>query len=135
MQPGLSFLLPSDPVVIFGGVSYLWHIGRDINRTVGGAFVGHVDPGDSMSGNIGFGFALNPRFSFSLGYRQSYIRATRTEIGDITTKSTTLQVGSLNFGMSYRLNERVTANFGFEFGVTEDAPDLGVTIRFPVSLF
>jgi len=135
VQPGLSFLLPSDPVVIFGGVSYLWHIGRDINRTVGGAFVGHVDPGDSMSGNIGFGFALNPRFSFSLGYRQSYIRATRTEIGDITTKSTTLQVGSLNFGMSYRLNERVTANFGFEFGVTEDAPDLGVTIRFPVSLF
>ncbi|TGX46579.1 transporter [Sphingomonas naasensis] len=131
VQPGLSFLLPSDPVVIFGGSTYLWHLGRDIDKTVGGAFVGHVDPGDAISANLGFGFALNPRFSFSLGYRHSYIFKTTTEIGDIVAESLPLQIGSLSLGMSYRLNTRVTANVGFEFGMTEDAPDVGITIRLP----
>lgn len=131
VQPGVSFLLPSDPVVIFGGTTYLMHLGRDIDRTVGGAFIGHVDPGDAVSANLGFGFALNPRFSFSMGYRHSYIFKTQTEIGSVVEESTPLQVGSLSFGMSYRLNTRVTANVGFEFGMTEDAPDVGITLRLP----
>lgn len=131
VQPGVSFLLPSDPVVIFGGTTYLMHLGRDVNKTVGGAYVGHVDPGDAISANLGFGFALNPRFSFSLGYRHSYIFKTMTEIGDIVAESLPLQVGSLSLGMSYRLNTRVTANVGFEFGMTEDAPDVGITLRLP----
>ncbi|UVI39581.1 transporter [Qipengyuania spongiae] len=133
IQPSISMLLPSDPVVIFGGVSYLYNIGRDIDRVVGGAPIGHVDPGDSISGSLGFGFALNPRFSFSLGYRHNYIMPTETEIGGAVERSDRLQVGSLTFGMSYRLTERVTANASFEFGVTEDAPDLGVTLRFPIT--
>jgi hypothetical protein len=131
VQPGLNFLLPSDPAVIFGGVAYLYHIARDIDRTIGDIFVGRVDPGDAISGNLGFGFALNPRFSYSLGYRHSYIFPTRSEIGDTVQRSDRLQVGSLNLGLSYRLTERRTVNFSFEFGVTEDAPDLGVTLRMP----
>lgn len=133
VQPNISMLLPSDPVVIFGGISYLYHIGRDIDRVVGGAPIGHVDPGDSIGGSLGFGFALNPRFSFSLGYRHNYIMPTTTEIGDAVERSDRLQVGSLTFGMSYRLDQQVTGNASFEFGVTEDAPDLGVTFRFPIS--
>lgn len=133
VQPSISMLLPSDPVVIFGGVNYLYHIGRDIDRAVGGAQIGHVDPGDSISGSIGFGFALNPRFSYSMGYRHSYIMPSKTEIGGSIERSDRLQVGSFNVGMSYRLTPRVTANVSFEIGVTEDAPDLGVTLRFPIS--
>lgn len=133
VQPSLSMLLPSDPVVIFGGVSYLYHIGRDVDRIVSEAPIGHVDPGDSIGGSLGFGFALNPRFSFSLGYRHNYIEPTKTEIAGSVERSDRLQVGSLTFGMSYRLTERTTANASFEFGVTEDAPDLGITLRFPWS--
>lgn len=133
VQPSISMLLPSDPVVIFGGVSYLYNIPRDINKTISGAPIGRVDPGDSISGSLGFGFALNPRFSFSLGYRHAYIMPTKTEIANFVEKSDSLQVGSLTFGMSYRLTERVTANASFEFGMTEDAPDLGVTLRFPIT--
>lgn len=133
VQPSVSMLLPSDPVVIFGGVSYLYHIGRDIDREIGGAPIGHVDPGDSIGGSLGFGFALNPRFSFSLGYRHNYIMPTKTEIAGSIERSNRLQVGSLTFGMSYRLTEKITANASFEFGMTEDAPDLGVTLRFPIS--
>lgn len=132
VQPGVNFLLPSDPAVIFGGLAYLYHIPENVNRIVAETPIGRVDPGDAISANLGFGFALNPRFSFSLAYRHSYIFPTKTEIGDVEEKSKHLQVGSLNFGMSYRLTEKQTINFGFEFGVTEDAPDLSVTIRLPL---
>ncbi|MFN3389384.1 MAG: transporter [Allosphingosinicella sp.] len=133
VQPGISFLLPSDPVVIYGGASYLWHIPRDVDRLVGDALIGRVDPGDAIAANVGFGFALNPRFSFSLGYRHNYIFASRTEIGDTVQRSNTLQVGSLTMGFSYRVTERQTLNLGFNFGVTEAAPDLSVSLRLPIA--
>lgn len=131
VQPGLNFLMPSDPAVIYGGMAYLYHIPRDVNELVGDVRIGRVDPGDAVSANIGFGFALNPRFSFSLGYRHNYIFPTKTEIGDTHQKSNYIHVGSLNFGMSYRLTERDVVNLGFEIGVTEDAPDVSITLRMP----
>jgi hypothetical protein len=134
VQPGVNFLLPSDPAVIFGSLGYLWHIPRNIDRDIGGARIGRVDPGDAISGNVGFGFALNPRFSFSMGYRHSYIVPSTTEIGGNVERSDRAQVGSFTFGMSYRLSPRQSVNFGFEFGATADAPDVGVTVRFPLSI-
>jgi hypothetical protein len=134
VQPGLNFLLPSDPAVIFGGVGYLYHIAKDIDRTIGDVEVGRVDPGDAVSANIGFGFALNPRFSYSLGYRHNYIFPTVSEVGDSTQRSNRLHVGSLNLGLSYRVTRRQSVNLGFEFGVTEDAPDVGIGLRVPFSI-
>ncbi len=134
VQPGASFLLPSDPIVLYGGMAYLWHIARDIDQTVGDVFIGRVDPGDAISANIGFGFALNPRFSYSLGYRHNYIFPTSTEIGDTLQRSNKLHAGQLNLGMSYRFTEKHTVNLGFEFGVTKDAPDVSITLRSPFRL-
>lgn len=133
LQPGISFLLPSDPVVIYGGGSYLYHMPADVNRTVGEAFIGRVDPGDAISANVGFGFALNPRFSYSLGYKHAYLMRTRTEISGTTQFSNTTHVGSLNLGLSYRLTPRQSVNLGFEFGVTADSPDVSITLKIPTS--
>lgn len=132
VQPGINVLLPSDPVVIYGGLAYLYQIPKNINRMIGDVPIGKVDPGDAITANIGFGFALNPRFSYSLGYRHSYIFPTTTELGDTTQRSSRLQVGALNLAMSYRLTPKQSLNLGFEFGVTEDAPDLGITLRMPM---
>jgi len=134
VTPSVNFLLPSDPVVIYGGLGYLLHLGRDVNKDVGGTFIGHVDPGDAISANLGFGFALNPRFSFSLGYRHSYIFPTTSVIGGTTQRSQKLQVGSMSMGMAYRLSERTSLNFGVDFGVTEDAPDVSISLRVPFSI-
>ena len=132
VQGGLSFLMPSDPVVIYGGASYLWHIPARVDRLVGGALVGRVDPGDAISANVGFGFALNSRFSFSLGYNHSYIFPTKTEIGGTNQKSGSLHVGSFGVGTSYRTSERTSVNLSFEFGMTSDAPDVSMTLRLPL---
>ncbi len=132
VQAGGSFLLPSDPAVIYGGMSYLYQRPKRINRVIGGALIGKVDPGDAISANLGFGFALNPRFSFSLGYNHNYIFPTKTQFGGTTQRSKGLQVGSFNIGTSYRLSERQSISFGFEFGVTSDAPDLALSMRLPI---
>ena len=131
IQPGITFLMPSDPAVIYGGVSYLYQIPRRIDRTVDTVLIGEVKPGGAISANIGFGFALNPRFSFSLGYSHIYIFPTSTELSGTVQRSTTLQVGTLDFGMSYRINQRQSVNLAFQFGVTQDAPNVALTLRLP----
>ena len=133
IQPGFSFLLPSDPVVIFGGVSYLRQFSKDIDRQIGTAMIGRVDPGDAAAANIGFGFALNPRFSFSLGYQHNYIFPMHWLIDGASNRSDGLQVGAFTLGMSYRLTERKTVNFALELGATHDAPDVSLIIRLPIS--
>ncbi|QKS00505.1 transporter [Sphingomonas sp. CL5.1] len=131
VQPGLTVLLPSDPAVIYGGISYLYQFARDIDRTVNGTLIGHVRPGGAITANIGFGFAINPRFSFSLGYSHTYIMPTRTELNGSFQDSSTLQAGTLDLGMSYRVNQRQSVTLAFQFGVTQDAPGVAMTLRLP----
>ena len=132
VEPSISMLYPSDPAVIFASLSYFAHLPKDIDKTEGDVRVGRVDPGDSIGMGIGFAFSLNPRFSYSLGYKHNYIRPTTTELNDTTQKSKSLQVGALTFGLSYRVTERFSLNGNFEFGVTEDAPDMRFVLRVPV---
>jgi outer membrane protein assembly factor BamA len=131
VQGSLSVLYPTDPVVLFGNVSYLYNIADDVNADIGTAHVGRVDPGDSIGVGFGFGFALNPRFSYSLGYSHSYITETDTEINGTTQRSAPLQVGTLQFGMSFRATQRLTISTGVDVGVTDDAPDVRVSLRTP----
>jgi len=132
VEPSVSFLYPSDPAVIFGNLSYFAHLARDIDQQEGEILIGRVDPGDAIGASIGFGFSLNPRFSFSLGYKHSYIFPTSTQLNDITEDSDELQVGALLFGLSYLLNDRFSLNGNFEFGVTGDAPDMRFVMRAPL---
>ncbi len=131
VQGGISMLYPSDPVVLFANVSYLHNIARDVDKTFGSVTIGQVDPGDSISGGFGFGFALNQRFSYSLGYSHAYVMETDTELNNTVQTSSALQVGTLQFGMSFRASERLTLSTGVDVGVTEDAPDVRVSLRAP----
>lgn len=132
LEGSLNFLYPTDPIVLFGGVSYLSHQPKHIDRVIGDVLVRKVDPGDSLSLNAGFGFALNPRFSFSLGYKHSYIWPTKTVLGNTLQDSESLQVGAFTFGWSLALSKRVTLSNTYEIGTTSDAPDMRVVVRLPI---
>jgi hypothetical protein len=131
VEPSLSALIVTDPAVIFGNLSWLHSFPKRIDRTVGEVLVGKVTPGDSIGASLGFGFSLNPRFSFSLGYRHNYIFRTSTELGGTVQWSEALHIGSMLFGMSYRVTPSRSINTQFEFGVTSDAPSMAVTLRTP----
>jgi hypothetical protein len=81
IQPGVTWLLPTDPAVFFGTFSYLHNFARDnIYRTVLNGqqeFLGKIAPGDIFEFNFGMGLSLNEHASFSIGYDQSIIWPTK----------------------------------------------------------
>jgi hypothetical protein len=131
-EGGVTMLYPTDPAVIFASLNYLHNLPRDVDKTIGDSHIGRVEPGDSIGASLGFGLSLNPRFSVSFGYSHNYIFPTKTEIGTTVQESNSLQVGSLQMGWSFRLNERMTLTNNFEFGVTSDAPDMRVVFASPM---
>jgi uncharacterized coiled-coil protein SlyX len=130
---GFSVLKVTDPAVLFGSVNYVYNLPKDINQTIGNVFVGEVDPSNTINANLGFGFAINPDFSFSLGYSHSYVMPQTTMLGTTRQETTSLQVGALTMGMAYRLGNNTSLNGNFEFGVTAAAPDMRAVFSLPTS--
>ncbi len=135
VQPGVTWLYPSDPVVFFGNFSYLYNIERhDVSRTVllgGKEFLGTVKAGDIVDASIGMGLALNEKASISIGYDQSWIGQTKLNGNTVAGSSKTV-LGTLLIGGSWRINDKRTFNFTLGVGVTRDTPDASVTVRVPM---
>lgn len=136
VQPGLTWLFPSDPVVFFGNVSYLHSFARsNLSLTILDGekdFVGRVQPGDIWGFNVGMGLALNEKASVSLGYDQSIVLPTKQN-GETVPGSVRVILGTLLLGYSYRLSPKTTLNFTIGAGLTRDTPDLTLTVRVPIS--
>lgn len=131
LQPGLTVLLPSDPVVLFGSLSYIWNIPRDV-----GGQIGRVDPGSGANANVGLGISLNEKVSLSLGYDHTvFERPTSNSNLLLTTTPAVTNVGILLIGGAYRLSDRSFLSFSVGVGATREAPDLQVTVRIPTSVF
>ncbi len=137
LQPSLTWLFPSDPVVFFGSVSYLHNFKRsNISRTVLNGekeFLGDVAPGGVIGFNAGMGLALNEKATLSLGYDHSSIARTRQD-GVPVPGAVRTQLGSLLVGFSYRLNDKRSINVAIGAGLTRDTPDVSLTVRLPLSL-
>jgi hypothetical protein len=136
LQPSLTWLLPSDPAVFFGSISYLHNFKRrNVSRTVLGGeqeFLGDVKPGDIAGFNFGMGLALNERASLSLGYDHSSIGRTR-QGGQVVPGSVRAQLGTLLMGFSYRLSEKRSLNVSVGAGLTRDTPDVSLSLRLPMT--
>jgi hypothetical protein len=136
VQPSLTWLIPSDPAVFFGSISYMHNFKRtDVSRLVLGGereFLGEIKPGGVIGFNFGMGLALNDKASFSLGYDHSSIARTR-QGGVPVPGSVRTQLGTLLLGYSYRLSEKRTLNVAVGAGLTRDTPDVSLTVRIPTS--
>ncbi|MEL7189950.1 MAG: transporter [Pseudomonadota bacterium] len=135
---GLTAILPSDPGVLFGSLSYTKNFADTVNAEIPPVRVTRVDPGDSVSFSGGVGLALNPRLSLNFGYAHTWGFGTETttvsaedETAFNTQTSRDLQVGRLLFGTTYKIDQKTSVNFGLEAGLTDDATDLRVSLRIP----
>jgi hypothetical protein len=135
LQPGLTWLYPTDPAVFFGSVSYLHNFERkDVSlHLVDGSqqFLGNIKAGDIIGFNFGMGLALNEKAAFSIGYDQSIIGSTKQN-GVTVPGSTRSILGTLLVGYSYRLSPKMTLNLSVGAGLTRDTPDVTVTLRLPI---
>ncbi|TYZ40709.1 acetate kinase, partial [Ralstonia solanacearum] len=136
VQPGLTWLYPTDPAVFFGSISYLHNFERkdvSLNLVDGSKeFLGDVKAGDIIGLNFGMGLALNERAAFSIGYDQSIIGPTRQN-GQRVPGSVRTILGTLLVGYSYRISPKMTLNLSVGAGLTRDTPDLTVTLRLPIT--
>ena len=136
VQPGLTWLFPSDPAVFFGGVSYTHSFKRsDLSRLVLNGereSIGTVAPGGVLGVNFGMGMALNEKTSFSLGVELNSVDRTRQN-GEPVLGSVRTQLASLLMGYSYRHSQKTTINVSVSAGLTQDTPDLSLTLRVPFS--
>jgi hypothetical protein len=136
LQTGLTWLLPADPAVFFGSLSYTHNVGRsNLSRLVQGGqreSIGRIKPGDGMGLNFGMGLALNELSTFSIGVDLNSIARTKQN-GQPVQGSVRTQLSSLLLGYSYRLNPTTTVNVTVAAGLTPDTPNLTLTVRVPVS--
>lgn len=144
IQPGVTWLYASDPVVFFGSFSYLHNFKRsNVSRTVlTGApegfpqttteFIGDVEAGDIIGFNVGMGLALNEKTAISIGYDQSLVGKTKQN-GEDTPGAVRVILGTLVLGGSYRLSDRTSLNVALGVGVTRDTPDVSLNVRVPIT--
>lgn len=143
LTPGLSVLIPSDPAVFFGGISYQYSFKRNgvtpnvVNANDPSAYTyDEIQPGGVLGFNFGMGLALNERSSFSIGYDHLSVDKTEATFRYDGSKAegVRVQLGSLLLGFSHRLNDKRTLNLSLGVGVTRDTPDLQLTLRVPITL-
>ena len=144
IQPGMTWLFPSDPVVFFGSLSYLHNFKRsNVSRTVlTGApegfpqtstdFIGDIEAGDIIGFNVGLGLSLNEKAAISFGYDQNIVGKTKQN-GVDAPGAVRIILGTLLLGGSYRFSDRITLNVALGVGVTRDTPDISLTARLPIS--
>ncbi len=144
IQPGITFLFPSDPIVFFGSLSYLHNFERsNVSRTVlTGAPegfpqtttepLGDVEAGDIVGFNLGLGLALNEKASISMGLDTSLVGKTQIN-GEDAPGAVRMILGTLVLGGSYRFSDKVNLNVALGVGVTRDTPDMMLTARVPIS--
>ncbi|HLT25790.1 MAG TPA: acetate kinase [Zeimonas sp.] len=132
LQAGFTFLYPSDPAVFFGGAAYTHNFERDVGRGFG-----KVRPGSVIDLNAGMGLALNERASFSIGYQHSIVgemdQRDPEQVARVLAKTGRLQLGTMRFGLGYRLTQKTNLNVSLGVGVTDDTPDFELTLRLPYS--
>jgi hypothetical protein len=136
LQPGLTWLYPSDPAVLFGSFSYLHNFKRTgLSRNIRAGeqeFIGTIEPGNIIGFNVGIGLSLNDRSSFSIGYDHSSVGRTKQN-GVTVPGSVRTQLGTLLLGYSHRISNKTSLNVSVGGGLTRDTPDLTLSVRLPMT--
>jgi hypothetical protein len=135
LQPAITALFPSDPVVFFGTVSYLHNLKRSNvvrNTDTGPEDLGTVQPGGVFGFNFGMGLGLNEKTSFSIGYDHASVGRTKQN-GAPAADSVRVQLGTLLLGYNYQLSPQRSLSVSLGAGLTRDTPDISLTVRLPMT--
>jgi hypothetical protein len=134
---GVSVLKTIDPMVVFGSLNYY----RNFQRHFGD--IGEADgnqPGDARLGNAiqygaGVAFALNDTSSLGLSFTDRLVRATRVRLdsggGWQPIIGSDANIGILTLGGTFALSNRATLLVNVSHGITNDAPDMTLSVRLP----
>lgn len=126
MRGALIAAKASDPAVVFGGVNYTYNFGRqDIEN------FGDIKPGNSAGYSFGTAVALSYQVALNFSFDHSVTFKTERE-GRFLTDSF-LNVMNFKTGLTWAIDERKSLDISLTMGLTKDAPDAVIEVRFPIT--
>lgn len=137
VSTGLTFVKTIDPAILFANIGYAHNFSRkfdDISVSPSTRTAGEVDLGDSYQLGGGLAFALNDKMSLSMSYAHRFAQQSRVKAGTNAWQSivgSDSSSGSLNFGVTYAMSDKLSMVTNVGIGVTPDAPDVTVGVKFP----
>lgn len=133
---GVSALKTLDPMVVFGSLTYFRNFERGFSdiEEVQGDQPGRVDVGNAYQVGAGIAFALNEKSSISTSYTQRIVEQTRIRKDGQDWQpivGSQANVGFVNLGATFSLNNNLSLISTVGIGLTEDSPDMAVSVRLP----
>jgi hypothetical protein len=133
---GVSVLKTYDPVVLFGSLSYTYNVAKsfsDISSVQGQVEPARVKLGDIVQIGAGAAIALSDKTSASLSFTTAVEPETKIDAGTGYQKVSGSQTNAstMNFGLNQVINKHLTINGSVSIGLTPDAPNFVVGVRFP----
>ena len=133
---GLSLLKTYDPVVLFVNASYTYNIKRsvsDISSVQGQVTPADVKLGDTFGFGGGLALALNDRTSMSLAFNASISGSTQVTTAGVTQTviGSRSNVATMTFGLNHVITKGWSVSAAIGLGLTPDAANYTVTLRFP----
>lgn len=133
---GVSVLKTIDPMVVFGSLTYFHNFeGRfdDVDESSDDQ-PGRAKLGNAIQYGLGVAYALNDRSSINMSFSQRFVQRTKVRRdGEDWQKivGSNFNVGVLNLGATFSLSERLALLANLGVGMTDDAPDMVVSLRVP----
>ncbi len=145
IEPSVTFILPSDPAVIFANLGYQMNLKDTPDEPIGATtIIREFNPGDAIRASLGLGLAVNDRLSISFGYDHSSFFRTEQMVESpdqngnpvvTVVRQQPVTVGSYLVGGSYAVTDDIRISLNTSFGATDEAPDMRVSLRAQVKLF
>lgn len=123
LQAGLTAVKRTDPLMLYGGVSY----SAALSRQVAG---NDVAPGDTLGLRFGTILAASPDTAVNLGLNLGFVRPTQVNSQTVTDSDTVL--GTLQVGVATVLTRSVLLNVSGDFRVAGNAPNFRLTVSLPI---
>ncbi|MGN6318053.1 hypothetical protein [Trinickia sp.] len=134
---GVSVLKTYDPVVLFGSLSYTYNLARsfaDVSSVEGQTTPAKVKLGDIIQWGAGVALAFSEKDSASVSYTMAIEPESETQApGQPWQKvpGSETVAAAVNFGLNHVVNKHLTINGSVSIGLTPDAPNFVVGVRFP----
>ncbi|WP_285275214.1 transporter [Halopseudomonas bauzanensis] len=134
---GISLVKTLDPAVMFANLAYTHNFDEDfddISAQRGVEVPGSVKLGDYFQFGLGMAFALNERMSLSLSFSELISRSSRIRYdggGWQTVNGSDANAAYFNIGMTLAASDRLTVVPNLSMGLTPDAPDFSLSLKFP----
>ena len=140
LSGGVSISKVVDPVMLFGSTSLTYSIPEtDVNQPRSGALLMEVKPGLSASFSGGFAYSLSYDVSLTMSFQGGYTN--KSEYVFLNSAGATSEVNSaasvsgiFNMSLGVRVSPKTITNIGLGFGLTDDSPDILLSLSLPIDI-